>query len=125
MAGISATLSREDLEFMAGDIGPELVPFLKPEDVYKGMDPEKQQKLIAFMAEDMDSDLVKGVEPEKQMRLFSTTLEALVKGIGLEKLMAEMNPESRRQLLELLLKMQTYSLPSHKEKNGNATSAKQ
>jgi hypothetical protein len=29
MAGIS-TSSRKDLEFMAEDIGPELVPFLKP-----------------------------------------------------------------------------------------------
>lgn len=83
MAGISSTLSREDLEFMAEDIGPDLAPFLKPEDVVKGMD------------------------PEKQVRLFRSSLEELLKSIGLEKLMTEMNPENRKQLLELLLKVQT------------------
>ena len=49
MSGISSTLTREDLEFMAEDIGPELVPFLKAEDLLKGMDPEKRLRLISLL----------------------------------------------------------------------------
>ena len=95
MAGISTTLSRKDLEFMAGDIGPELVPFLDPEDIVKGMN------------------------QEKQIRLASINLEELLKGTGLEKLFAEMNPESRRKLIDSVLKLQAAILVKNKESNGN------
>lgn len=95
MAGISATLSRKDLEFMAEDIGPELVPFLEPEEVVDGMD------------------------AEKQVRLFKTSLEKLLKSVGLEKLLTEVTPENRKQLFEMLLKMQAANSVTNKEKNGS------
>ena len=85
MAGISTSISRKDLKFMAGDIGPELVALMSPEEVLKGMD------------------------PEKQLRLVRSSFEELLKGIGLEKLLTELSPDNRKQLLELLLKMQTSS----------------
>ncbi len=70
---------------MAEDIGPELAPFLKPEDVVKAMD------------------------QEKQLRLFRSSFEELLKNMGLEQLLTEVTPESRRQLVELL-KMQASGL---------------
>lgn len=93
MAGISSTISRKDLEFMAEDIGPELVPFLDPEDIIKGMN------------------------EEKQVRLASINLEALLKGSGLEKLYAEMSPASRKKLIDALLKLQSAMPVSHQENN--------
>ncbi|MFN8494131.1 MAG: hypothetical protein U0350_41415 [Caldilineaceae bacterium] len=128
MAGISATLSRKDLQFMAEDIGPELVPFLKPEDILKGMDPGKQRKLVSFLKPE---DLLQGMDVEKQreliallssneafadlsaedqLRLARLSLEKLRKGMGLERLLSEMSADSRKQLLESLLKMQASSL---------------
>ena len=78
---------------MAEDIGPELVPFLDPEDIIKGMN------------------------EEKQVRLASINLEALLKGSGLEKLYAEMSPASRKKLIDALLKLQSAMPVSHQENN--------
>jgi hypothetical protein len=49
---------------------------------------------------------------EKQIRLTSINLEELLKGTGLEKLFAEMNPESRKKLSDLVLKLQAAILGS-------------
>lgn len=58
MAGISATLSREDLEFMADDIGRELMAFLPLEERLAGasveelltvLTPEKRKRLLELM----------------------------------------------------------------------------
>jgi hypothetical protein len=101
MAGISTSISRKDLEFMAGDIGRELVGVMSPEEVLEGMD------------------------AEKQLQPLRTSLETLLKGRGLEKLLAEMSPESRKKLFELLSKMQASSPLGDKENNGNGTPDRQ
>ena len=58
MAGISATLSREDLEFMADDIGRELMAFLPLEERLAGasaeelltvLTPEKRKRLLELL----------------------------------------------------------------------------
>ena len=118
MAGISATLSREDLKFMAEDIGPELVPFLKPEDVLNGMDPEKQRELIALLN---PKAILADLSAEDQQQLVKLGLEKLLKGLGLEKILSEMSTDSRKQLLELLVKMQASNPTANKVKNGNST----
>ena len=88
MAGISTTLSREDLEFMAEDIGPELVPFLKPKDLLQGMDPEKQREFIsllspqAILANISVEDLFKGISPEQRKTLFELMLKTLASGFS-------------------------------------------
>lgn len=91
MAGISTTLSRDDLKFMAEDIGPELAPFLKAEEVVKAMD------------------------AKKQVRFFASSLEELLKNRGLEHLLTEVPPENLQQLLELLLKKQATTKTSSKD----------
>lgn len=49
MADISTSISRKDLEFMAEDIGPELVAIMPPEAVLKSIGPEKQRQLISLL----------------------------------------------------------------------------
>lgn len=91
MAGISTTLSRDDLKFMAEDIGPELAPFLKAEDV------------------------VKAVDAKKQVSFFASSLEELLKNRGLEHLLTDVPPENLQQLLEWLLKKQTATTTGSKD----------
>lgn len=93
MAGISATLSREDLEFMADDIGPELVPFLKAEDLLHSMDPEEQKKLLVSLL----------------------SLDDLLAAKTFEKLLGEVDPKNRKRLLELLSRLQTSSSVDQEE----------
>lgn len=72
MAGISSTLSKSDLKFMAEDIGPELVPFLHTEDLVKGLNAEKKRELISALNLE---DLLSGLSPENQERLFQLLLK--------------------------------------------------
>lgn len=97
MAGISTSISRKDLEFMAGDIGPDLVPFLQPEDLLKGMDAEKQRRLLSLLS--------------VEERLSGISTEELIKGI---------RPEQRKALFELLLKMLVAGLEEKPEVNGKS-----
>ena len=55
MAGISTTISRKDLEFMAEDIGPELVAIMSPEEVAASLEPEKQKKLLALLTQKLNA----------------------------------------------------------------------
>jgi hypothetical protein len=98
MAGISTSISRKDLEFMAEDIGPELVPFLKPKDLLKGLNPEKQRELISLLS------------PEEI--LANISIEELIKGIS---------PEQRKKLFELVLKMLASGLADKEELNGKSS----
>jgi hypothetical protein len=88
MAGISTTLSREDLEFMAEDIGPELVPFLKPKDLLQGMDREKQREFISLLSPQeilatiSMEDLLKGISPEQRKTLLELMLKTLASGFS-------------------------------------------
>ncbi|MFZ4664675.1 MAG: hypothetical protein ACOYNY_47225, partial [Caldilineaceae bacterium] len=47
MAGISATLSKEDLQFMADDIGRELMAFLPPAERLAGISADELLKAIS------------------------------------------------------------------------------
>jgi hypothetical protein len=97
MAGISTSISRKDLEFMAGDIGPELVAVMSPEEVLEGMGPEKQRKLLALFS------------PEERLA-----------GMGIEDLLKALNAKDRRMLLNLLLKTQASTPTGQEESNGNS-----
>lgn len=55
MAGISTTISRKDLEFMAEDIGPELVAIMSPEDVVASIGPEKRKKILALLTQKLSA----------------------------------------------------------------------
>lgn len=95
MAGISATLSREDLEFIAGDIGRDLVAVMNTEEVLEGMDSEKQQQLAASMSPE---NVMGRMDSEKEQRLAAyMSPENVVRGMDTEKqrrLAASMNPEN-------------------------------
>jgi len=47
MAGISATLSKEDLQFMAEDIGRELMAFLPPAERLAGISADELLRAIS------------------------------------------------------------------------------
>lgn len=55
MAGISTTISRKDLEFMAEDIGRELVAIMSPEDVAASLEPEKRKKLLTLLTKKLNA----------------------------------------------------------------------
>lgn len=80
MAGISATLSQEDLKFMAQDVGRELMAFLPPEE------------LLAKV-------------PDKE-RLAGLSSEGIITALSASDLWNNMNTEQRTALLELLRKVQ-------------------
>lgn len=104
MAGISTTRSRKDLQFMAEDIGPELVPFLQPEDLLKGMDAEKQRQLLSlFSPQQLLSNLI------SEERLSDVSMEDLIKS---------MPPEQRKKLFELVLRIVASGLADQGEANG-------
>ena len=94
MAGISTTISRKDLEFMAEDIGPELVAVMAPEKVLEGMDTAKLHRLISFVS-----------------------IEERLSGLSLDELVKGMSPERRKALFELVLKTLTAGLVSEDESN--------
>lgn len=96
MAGVASRLSRKELEFMAGNIGPELVPFLNPEDVVKGMNDEKQQRLLAMFS-----------------------VEDRLAGISIEEFLQGISPKDRKKLFELVLKTVAADLTDDPE--GDAT----
>lgn len=90
MAGISSTLSRKDLQFMAEDIGPELVAFLEPEDVMKGMN------------------------KKKQLRLLKAMFAKLAEEMGTENLLTELNPDIQQKFTEAASQKQVPNLSSNK-----------
>lgn len=100
MAGISSTLSRKDLKFMAEDIGPQLVPFMKTEDLMSGMD------------------------KKKQLRLVNAMLAQLVAEMGPEKLLTELDPEIQKRFTGSALQGQATIPANNKETNGPDSSDK-
>ncbi|MCE7985432.1 MAG: hypothetical protein DYG89_30015 [Caldilinea sp. CFX5] len=91
MAGISTSISRKDLEFMAEDIGRELIAVMSPEEVLESLEPEKQRKLLSL------------VSPKERLA-----------GLPPEELLQALNPKDRRMLFDLLLQTQA-SGPDHTE----------
>jgi hypothetical protein len=69
MAGISSTLSKSDLKFMAEDIGRELLAFLPPEDRVAGMSVE--ERLAGITVEELLTEM----SPEKRKRILELLLK--------------------------------------------------
>lgn len=78
MAGISTTISRKDLEFMAEDIGEELIAVMTPEKMLKGMDQEKQRKFISLLNLE---DLLAEINPEKREQILKLLLKMQASGL--------------------------------------------
>lgn len=97
MAGISATLSREDLQFMADDIGRELMAFLPP-----------AERLAGISADE---------------RLAGISADELLKAISSGILLHELSPDHRKVLLELLATMQAANQKEQKKRNGSHSAA--
>ena len=74
----TTTIPRENLEFIAKDIGSELVPFLTPEQL---VNLTPQQRLVVGMS-----------------------LEQRLAGMSLEQRLAGMTLEDEKKLFEFLLK---------------------
>lgn len=97
MAGISATLSKEDLQFMADDIGLELMAFLPP-----------AKRLAGISAAE---------------RLAGISADELLKAISSGALLHELSPDHRKVLLELLATMQAANQKEQKKRNGSHSAA--
>ena len=81
MAGKARSLPRKDLEFMANDIGPELVELMEPQDLIKNMNPKKQKRLLSLftpkerLADLTPEEFLKGMSPEKQKAFWDSLLK--------------------------------------------------
>lgn len=98
MAGISTSISRKDLEFMAEDIGPELVAIMRPEEVLKSIGPEKQRQLISLLS------------PKE-----------ILANISIEQLLKDLNSEQRKKLVALVLKLLASGLADQEELTGKSS----
>jgi hypothetical protein len=127
MAGISARISRKDLEFMASDIGRELVAVMNPKDVLSAMNPK--DVLSAMNPKDVLSamnpkDVLEGLDTEKQKKLIALLSPSdLLSGISMEEFLQGINAEQRKALFESVLKMLASDLAKQGEHNGNGSSA--
>ena len=79
MAGFPSSLTREDLEFMADDIGRDMIAVMKPEDILKGMDAEKQQRLLSLFSIE---ELLKGISAQQRKALFEVVLKTLASNLA-------------------------------------------
>lgn len=78
MAGVASRLSRKDLEFMAEDIGPEIIAVMNAEKLLKGLNTEKGQALLSQMlATGIFEEWINGISPDHQKRLFELVLKRL------------------------------------------------
>jgi len=107
MAGISTSISRKDLEFMAEDIGRELVAIMSPEEVLEGMGLEKQRRLFSLL--------------NTKELLTHMSIEERLAGVSIEELLKGISPEQRKKLFELVLKMLASGLADQEELNGKSS----
>jgi len=84
MAGKSRSY-RKNLDFIAKDIGKDLIPFLSKEEMLKQMTPE---------------DIVGAVTLEKLAR--AMTLEERLRGLDAEDILHGLDSETREKLKQLL-----------------------
>ncbi|MCE7986016.1 MAG: hypothetical protein DYG89_32975 [Caldilinea sp. CFX5] len=96
MAGISSTLSKSDLKFMAEDIGRELLAFLPVEDRLAGL---KAEELLDALA------------PEERNRLFA--------GLKAEELLKALPAKERKRLFELMVKMNSATQKTEGKSSNN------
>jgi hypothetical protein len=106
MAGISSRLSRKDLEFMAEDIGRDLVAVMDPKDVMQAMEPQ---------------DVLEGMDGEKQRQLLALfSPEERLADMSAEELLKGISPETQKALLDFLLKSNAVPTPAEEQSNGNS-----
>jgi hypothetical protein len=78
MAGVTSRLSRKDLEFMAEDIGPEIIAVMDAEKLLKGLNAEKGPALLSqVLATGIFEEWINGISPDHQKRLFELVLKRL------------------------------------------------
>lgn len=106
MAGISATLTKEDLQFMAEDIRQELMAFLPPAKRLAGISAD--ERLAGISADE---------------RLAGISADELLKAIGSGILLQELDPDHRKVLLELLATMWAANSKEKKKRNGSHRAA--
>ena len=108
MAGYSTNRSRADLKFMAEDIGPELMPFLKTEDMVKGMNRKKRREFISLMnLKEVLSDIpvgqrLSGISTQERLSGISPT--EILSNMSIEELVKNIPSEQQKMLFELFLK---------------------
>jgi len=79
------SIPRKDLEFMAKDIGPEILPYLNEEDLLKHLSPEAR---------------LRGLNPEDLLKQLSP--EDRVRGLNPEERLRGMSPDELRKLKQFL-----------------------
>ena len=124
MAGKARSLPRKDVEFMANDIGPEIVELMEPQDLIKNMNPKKQKRLLAlFTPEDRIADLT----PEERLadltpeeRIADLTPEERIADLTPEEILKGMSPEKQKAFLDSLLKIYPVTATDEKHPNGGS-----
>ncbi|MFZ4659880.1 MAG: hypothetical protein ACOYNY_22920 [Caldilineaceae bacterium] len=115
MAGKARSLPRKDLEFMANDIGPELVELMEPQDLIKNMNPKKQKRLLSlFTPKERLADLT----PEQ--RLANLTPEERLADLTPEEILKGMSPEKQKAFLDSLQKIYPAAAIDEKQPNGES-----
>lgn len=100
MAGKARSLPKKDLQFMANDIGPEIVDLMEPQDLIKNMSPKKQKRLLSlFPPKERLADLT----PKE--RLANLSPEERLADLTPEEILKSMSPEKQKAFLDSLLKI--------------------
>ncbi|MCB0065035.1 MAG: hypothetical protein KDE19_23085 [Caldilineaceae bacterium] len=109
------TVTRADFEFMADDIGHEIVAVMEPEEMLQAMDAKKRQKLLSLLD---PKDRLADVSVKD--RLADVSVKDRLADISMDELVQGMSPSERKQLLERLIETLTSSLiDSEKQSNDN------
>lgn len=95
-----SSISRKDLKFIAQDIGCELAPFLKPEDIVNGLSAKKRRELFVLLVENLNRT-IEEMDPAQRPRF-------------LQSFVAELDPEIRKRLAEAASRMQATNLADDK-----------
>jgi hypothetical protein len=115
MAGKARSLPRKDLEFMANDIGPELVELMEPQDLIKNMNPKKQKRLLSlFTPKERLADLT----PKE--RLADLTPEQRLADLTPEEFLKGMSPEKQKAFWDSLLKIYPVAATDEEHPNGES-----
>ena len=89
-------IPRENLEFMAQDIGKELMPFLPPEVRLAGLAPQER---LAGLA---PQERLAGLAPQE--RLAGLAPQERIAGLALQERLGKLSAKEEEELLDLLLK---------------------
>ena len=114
MAGKARSLPRKDLEFIANDIGRELIDVMEPEDVKESMDRKKQKRLLALFS---PAERLADLTPEE--RLADLTPEERLADLTPEEFLKGMSPEKQKAFWDSLVKIKSAPEATEKQTNGD------